>query len=236
MLCSPSLQRNSQELKSMCGHAGAANICGMYKGLQSRICSDTEKDSYEHCKEHCLNLSLLEASTSAVHCVTFFDLVEKLYAFCTGAMRLWWIGSSLCIPDSVFWGSRIYRVRDLQREREHWRPFRVLTTPVFQVGALASDQKAWIVPLPKRLLMACFTHCRQWGLWKSLRKYFGGALERAESLKIPITTIVPVQKRTWKVPVCFQHSPTVSNEWSVSLWKYTPGLMCTAHFWILWGD
>lgn len=40
---------------------------------------------------------------------------------------------------------------------------------------------------------------------------FGYASEKAESLDIPVPTVVPGQERKRKVPVRFQHSPTVSQ-------------------------
>ena len=40
---------------------------------------------------------------------------------------------------------------------------------------------------------------------------FGCASEKAESLDIPVSTVVPSQERKRKVPVRFQHSPTVSQ-------------------------
>ena len=81
------LQKNGLELKNMYGQGydGAANMSGMYKGLQARICTLNEKAFYVHCKAHCLNLVLVEASKSNKHFVTFFNLVEKLYAFRSGS-------------------------------------------------------------------------------------------------------------------------------------------------------
>ena len=67
------------------GYDGAANMSGMYKGLKARIRTLNEKALYVHCKPHCLNLVLVEASTSNKHFVTFFNLVEKLYAFRSGS-------------------------------------------------------------------------------------------------------------------------------------------------------
>lgn len=83
------LQKNGLELNKMYGQGydGAANMSGMYRGLQARIRAHNEKALYVHCKAHCLNLVLVEAAKSSKHFVTFFNLVEKLYAFCTGSPK-----------------------------------------------------------------------------------------------------------------------------------------------------
>lgn len=80
------LQKNGLELKNMYGQGydGAANMSGTYKGLRARILAHNEKALFVHCKAHCLNLVLVEASKSNKNFVTFFNLAEKLYAFCTG--------------------------------------------------------------------------------------------------------------------------------------------------------
>lgn len=80
------LQKNGLELKNVCGQSydGAANMSGMYKGLQARIRAHNKKALYVHCKAHCLNLVLVESSKSDDN---FFNLVEKLYAFCTGSPK-----------------------------------------------------------------------------------------------------------------------------------------------------
>ena len=56
------LQKNGLELKNMYGQGydGAANMSGMYKGLQARICTLNEKAFYVHCKAVCLSQWLLK--------------------------------------------------------------------------------------------------------------------------------------------------------------------------------
>ena len=74
------LQKNGLELKNMYGQGydGAANMSGMYKGLQTRIRAHNEKALYVHCKAHCLNLVLVEASKSNKH----FVQQAFCHAFC----------------------------------------------------------------------------------------------------------------------------------------------------------
>ena len=74
------LQKNGLELKNMYGQGydGAANMSGMYKGLKARIRTLNEKALYVHCKAHCLNLVLVEASKSNKHFVTFFNRGEAV--------------------------------------------------------------------------------------------------------------------------------------------------------------
>uniref|UniRef100_A0A096M0Z6 DUF4371 domain-containing protein n=1 Tax=Poecilia formosa TaxID=48698 RepID=A0A096M0Z6_POEFO len=63
------------------GYDGAANMRGHYKGLQARILRHNPRALYVHCQAHCLNLVLVESAKSNICLVTFFNLVEKLYAF-----------------------------------------------------------------------------------------------------------------------------------------------------------
>ncbi|XP_068247892.1 zinc finger MYM-type protein 1-like [Palaemon carinicauda] len=75
-------QRNREILYDMRGQGydGAANISGIYNGLQFRLQRRNPKALYVHCQAHSLNLVLVEIKKSSIQFLTFFSLVEKLYA------------------------------------------------------------------------------------------------------------------------------------------------------------
>ncbi|XP_068219366.1 zinc finger MYM-type protein 1-like [Palaemon carinicauda] len=69
------------------GYDGAANMSGIYNGLQSRLQRQNPKALYLHCHAHSLNLVLVESAKSSIQFVTFFSLVEKLYAFIANSSK-----------------------------------------------------------------------------------------------------------------------------------------------------
>lgn len=69
------------------GYDGAANMSGIYNGLQSRLQRQNPKALYVHCHAHSLNLVLVESAKSSIQFVTFFSLVEKLYAFVANSSK-----------------------------------------------------------------------------------------------------------------------------------------------------
>ena len=69
------------------GYDGAANMSGIYNGLQSRLHRQNPKALYVHCHAHCLNLVLVESAKSSIQFVTFFSLVEKLYVFVANSSK-----------------------------------------------------------------------------------------------------------------------------------------------------
>lgn len=69
------------------GYDGAANMSGCYKGLQSRILKQNPKALYVHCQAHCLNLVLVESAKSNMAFLSFFNIVEKLYAFVANSSK-----------------------------------------------------------------------------------------------------------------------------------------------------
>ncbi|KAI4799988.1 hypothetical protein KUCAC02_016526 [Chaenocephalus aceratus] len=111
------LQKNGLELKNVYGQGydGAANMSGMYKGLQARIRTHNEKALYVHCKAHCLNLVLVEASKSNKHFITFFNSVEKLYAFCNGSPKRH--AALVKCQQSLYPGQRVLELQQLSDTR-----------------------------------------------------------------------------------------------------------------------
>ncbi|XP_019212484.1 zinc finger MYM-type protein 1 isoform X2 [Oreochromis niloticus] len=254
------MQKNGLEMKNMYGQGydGAANMSGMYKGLQARIRAHNEKALYVHCKAHCLNLVLVEASKSSKHFVTFFNLVEKLYAFCSGSPKRH--AALVKFQESLFPGQRVMELQQLSDTRWACREKALkalqrnlkailmllddisdsdppnlaqgdaqmyrnainfmfilcmeITTPVFEVTALASDslQEEGLDHSTAYKVIDGVLHTLQ--TMRSEEKFgeiFRCASEKAESFNIPVPTVVPGQERKRKVPVRFQHSTTVSQ-------------------------
>ena len=83
------LEENYLKLENIWGQGydGAANMSGRFKGLQSRILKRNPKALYVHCQAHCLNLVLVESAKSNICFVSFFNLVEKLYAFVANSSK-----------------------------------------------------------------------------------------------------------------------------------------------------
>lgn len=68
-----------------------------------------------NCKAHCLNLVLVETSTSNKNFVTFFNLVEKLYAFCTGSPKRH--AALVKWQESLYPGQRVMELQQLSDTR-----------------------------------------------------------------------------------------------------------------------
>ena len=88
-----------------------------------------------------------------------------------------------------------------------------IATPVFEVTAVASDslQEEHLDPSTAYKVIDGVLHTLQ--TMRSEEKFgeiFGRASEKAESLNIPVPTVVPGQERKRKVPVRLQ-GPTVSQ-------------------------
>lgn len=83
------LEENNLKLENIRGQGydGAANMSGRFNGLQSRILKRNPKALYVHCQAHCLNLVLVESAKSNLCFVSFFNLVEKLYAFVANSSK-----------------------------------------------------------------------------------------------------------------------------------------------------
>lgn len=63
------------------GYDGAANMSGVYSGLQARIKEKNPSAKYVHCCAHALNLVVNDCVTSIPEIRNFFDNVQNLYVF-----------------------------------------------------------------------------------------------------------------------------------------------------------
>lgn len=235
------LQANGLDMKNMCGQGydGSANMNGMYKGLQARIREHNEKALYVLCKAHCLNLVLVESAKSNVHFVTFFNLVDKLYVFCTSSTKKH--AAFLKCQESVYPGQRVLELQKLSdtrwacRERALKTLQKVLkailklltdisesdppagdarmyldainfefllclevSTPVFQITALASDalqQKDVDHSTAYKVIDGVLDTLKTMRCEEEFKTIFENASEKAESLNILTPTVPPGQQR-----------------------------------------
>ena len=59
---------------------GAANVCGIYNGLQAKLKESVNNHVHVHCDAHALNLVVCDSCTS-ISALNIFSLVEKLAVF-----------------------------------------------------------------------------------------------------------------------------------------------------------
>ena len=63
------------------GYDGAANMSGVYSGVQARLKQIQPLAVYVHCMAHNLNLALNDSCSGVSQVATFYDMLEKLYNF-----------------------------------------------------------------------------------------------------------------------------------------------------------
>ncbi|KAJ8415959.1 hypothetical protein AAFF_G00405160 [Aldrovandia affinis] len=186
------------------GYDSAANMSGVFRGLQARIRTHNEKALHIHCKAHCLNLVLVESVKSNVHFVTFFNLVEKLYVFSTSSTKKH--TAFLKCQESVYPGQHVTELQKLSDPR--WacqeRALKALQEDALQQKDMDHSTAYKVID---RVLDTLKTNRSE----EEFKTIFENASEKAESLDIPIPTVVPGQGRKRKVPAHFQHSTTAAK-------------------------
>jgi hypothetical protein len=115
------------EFADMRGQAydNAANMSGVYKGLQGRIKAQNSYAEYTPCAAHRLNLIGTHAAESCLEAIEFFDVIEALYTFFSESTARWQIlqnfADSKSIPlkflSKTRWAARADAVRVLN---EFW--------------------------------------------------------------------------------------------------------------------
>jgi len=71
------------------GYNEAANMSGVYSGVQARLKSKQKLATHIHCASHNLNLVLNDAMNSSTEVKKFFGLVEKMYTFFSNSIKRW---------------------------------------------------------------------------------------------------------------------------------------------------
>ncbi|KAE9534354.1 hypothetical protein AGLY_008444 [Aphis glycines] len=77
------------------GYDGAANMSGMYNGLQKRIKDIEPSAAYVHCSAHNLNLVVNDAVKEITEMEIFFDVVQRVFVFFGHSIVRWRILSDL---------------------------------------------------------------------------------------------------------------------------------------------
>lgn len=97
-----SITRNGLDL-SKCrgqGYDGAANMSGIYSGVQSRIRESEPLATYVHCAAHNLNLVLNDAVKNIPEIARFYDTIEQIYTFFGNSIKRWNMLSGIITADS----------------------------------------------------------------------------------------------------------------------------------------
>ncbi|XP_050546049.1 uncharacterized protein LOC126908181 [Daktulosphaira vitifoliae] len=93
------------------GYDGAANMSGVYSGVQARLKSKQKLATYIHCASHNLNLVLNDAMNSSTEVKNFFGLVEKIYIFFSNSIKHWQLLLSSESSDISFTLKRLCTTR-----------------------------------------------------------------------------------------------------------------------------
>ena len=84
------IESHGLDLTKLCGQSydGAANMSGVYSGVQARLKQRQPLALYIHCTAHNLNLTLNDSCNDVSEIRNFYDMLEKLYVFFSSA-RCW---------------------------------------------------------------------------------------------------------------------------------------------------
>ena len=70
----------TEKLVGQC-YDGASNMQGTHAGVQAKVKEIQPKALYCHCYAHCVNLVLVEATSTNQCCRNFFGIIQNLYTF-----------------------------------------------------------------------------------------------------------------------------------------------------------
>ena len=98
------------------GYDNGSNMSGKYKGAQAHILKQCPLATYSPCACHSLNLCGVHAAESCPKVITFFGVIQKLYAIFSSSPRRWEIlkqniGCSLHSMSQTRWSARVDSVR-----------------------------------------------------------------------------------------------------------------------------
>lgn len=79
----------------------ASNMSGKYKGFQALLTRDCSVARFVPCFGHSLNLAGNESANSVPEATTFFDLLQKIYAFFSVSTHHWKILSQLLLTPRL---------------------------------------------------------------------------------------------------------------------------------------
>lgn len=84
------------------GYDGAANMSGIYSGVQARIAKIEPNAVYVHCAAHNLNLALNDSVQNISEMRNFYDTVEQLCNFFGSSIKRWAMLKELaCVSEVI---------------------------------------------------------------------------------------------------------------------------------------
>ncbi|KAJ8364956.1 hypothetical protein SKAU_G00137870 [Synaphobranchus kaupii] len=190
------------------GYDGAANMSGRFKGLQSRILKRNPKALYVHCQAHCLNLVLVESAKSNMCFVSFFNLVEKLYAFVANSSKRH--SAFIEMQKRLYPDQRPLELKKLSDTR--WACRETALKTLRKVTATASDalqQKDMDLAAAYKIVDGVLQRLAHSRTEDEFEKMYKQATEKAASVGLDPPSEVPGQARRRKVPEKFKFAATV---------------------------
>ncbi|XP_064113670.1 uncharacterized protein LOC135220471 [Macrobrachium nipponense] len=164
------------------GYDGAANISGIYNGLQSRLQRQNPRRSMFTAMPHNQNLVLVESAKSSTQFVTFFSLVEKLYAFIANSSKRH--AAFMEIQKAMYPEDRPLELKKLSEHKMGLQRNCGWSATKFE--RIRNDEK----------FLEIITNVK----------------ERAESMAINLPSGIPGQGRRRKMPERYKYSATSATE------------------------
>ncbi|XP_030749949.1 zinc finger MYM-type protein 1-like [Sitophilus oryzae] len=127
------------------GYDGAANMSGVYNGLQAKILEKQPNALYVHCAAHNLNLVINDSVKISRELQNFYDFVESLYAFFAHSIKRWAVLTEMFESKKhtlkrlcpTRWSSRYDSLHSL---RFHYREILQVLTKLTLTSSKATEQ------------------------------------------------------------------------------------------------